>query len=850
MYRLTLLGGLDLRGPENQPLQSVLQQPKRLALLAYLVLAGRDGFVRRDVLLALFWPESDEERARRNLNQAIHYLRRSLGEEVIVSRGAEEIGLKDGALWCDVLAFEEALDRGTGSEALALYRGDLLPGFFVDGAVEFERWLENERTRLRRQAARAAWALAELEEREGDPATALHWARRAVELDLYDEPGVRRLIELLDRTGDRAGALQVFDTFARRLAEDYGTAPSAETLRLVEEIRARVAPAELRWERPVAPPTPDLESWPALPAPAPLQPAGAPRRHPRRTVLRWALPFAALAIAVLSALAWWFADRMRPSPARPFQSAGPIRIAVLQFEDFSRDREVDYLAGALATALTNQLAEVPTLQVVSPTMLGNGHPAALNNIDATQGVDLLVSGAVLRSETEGRTRVSVQLIDAQSRATIATIAVEKAAGEVFALVDEVSREVANALRVTLGREIRFRQWRAGTENLEAWKRVQQAVAQREAARRLFRSGAEAAGMAALQDADSLLAEAEKLAPEWVDPTVLRAEVTEEMSWRYFLPPAPDSARHRALLDRALAHVEHALQREPENAAALELRGILQYFIWLSGPQEGKSPDTSILRQSEHDLRSAVAADETRARAWSTLSAILYLKGEFVRAKIAAERAYRADAYLDNVQEILGRLVDTSLEMGDREEARRWCNEIHRRFSGRWFAARCTLALLAWADSTGPNAVEDAWRAIREVRRPEEFVYARPLLEMAVATVLAKAGLRDSAEAVIRRAQTAAAADPNLLELEAAARLELGDEDSALALLASYVRSKPGTRSWALKSRRFAHLRGRPGFPTDPGFVAERLECSPETSRETPGCPPSGRVARRDGDHLQ
>ena len=98
------------------------------------------------------------------------------------------------------------------------YGGDLLPGFYVDDAPEFERWLDVERVRLRRLAARLCWDLADEAQQRGDETGAVRRARQAVDLDPFDETGLHRLIDLLDSLGDRAGALASFDYFSRRLA--------------------------------------------------------------------------------------------------------------------------------------------------------------------------------------------------------------------------------------------------------------------------------------------------------------------------------------------------------------------------------------------------------------------------------------------------------------------------------------------------------------------------------------------------------------------------------------------------------------------------------------------------------
>src|SRR5262245_57401146 len=238
MLRLRTFGALDLRRAGGEELRTVVAQPKRLALLAYLAVATPRGFHQRDKLLALFWPELDSERARAALNRAIYFLRRELGEDIIISRG-DELGLDADRLWCDASAFDEALVAGRARDALELYSGDLLPGFFVSNASGFEHWLEHERPRLRERAAEAACSLADAAERSGNSATATHWARRGVELTPFQEVRVRRLLVLLDRAGDRAGATETYNRFANDLAEELELAPSPETRALIDAIRAR-----------------------------------------------------------------------------------------------------------------------------------------------------------------------------------------------------------------------------------------------------------------------------------------------------------------------------------------------------------------------------------------------------------------------------------------------------------------------------------------------------------------------------------------------------------------------------------------------------------------------------------
>jgi len=244
MHRLYVLGRNDFRDPAGREVRTVLAQPKRLALLVYLAANTGTTGCRRDRLLGLFWPELDEHRARKALNKAVHFLRQEVGDEALVSRNGDDIAVDQTRLWCDAAAFQSAVNAGDTAQALDLYGGDLLPSFYVDAAPAFDEWMEQERKRLRLTAAGAARTLAAEREREGKPTLAITLARRAATLSDLDERMVRQLLALLDRLGDRAGALEVYDRFAHRLRDEFDAEPAVETKRLMAEIRGRdVAPA-------------------------------------------------------------------------------------------------------------------------------------------------------------------------------------------------------------------------------------------------------------------------------------------------------------------------------------------------------------------------------------------------------------------------------------------------------------------------------------------------------------------------------------------------------------------------------------------------------------------------------
>ncbi len=163
MFELRTLGGLELLRTVDGADHAIPMQAKRLALLAYLAAHPPSSFRRRDTLLLLFWPDLDQEHARGALRQALHFLRKTLGESAIRTRGEDEIALDSSELRSDSRALESAVATGDPESAIVLYRGDFLEGVFVsDAAPELEDWISAERLRLRGIAARAAWMASEL----------------------------------------------------------------------------------------------------------------------------------------------------------------------------------------------------------------------------------------------------------------------------------------------------------------------------------------------------------------------------------------------------------------------------------------------------------------------------------------------------------------------------------------------------------------------------------------------------------------------------------------------------------------------------------------------------------------
>ena len=496
----------------------------------------------------------------------------------------------------------------------------------------------------------------------------------------------------------------------------------------------------------------------------------------------------------LVALIVWGATRSDRAKIAPLD---PTHIAVLYFDDLSPGNKLGHVANGITHDLIDALARVPALRVTSPDGVKpfRGHAVAPDSIARELGVGTIVAGSV--SASSNRLRVTYRLVDPTSGALLSSQTFERPQGELFALQDTLTAEVSAALRERLGAEIHARASRAATSSERAWEFVQRAEALREEVTLGAGSGSPPDR---LLQADSIAAHAEQEDPRWSEPIVLRGWLAFDLAGVPMrsspIPGVVAGVSTQEWLRRARAHADRALALQANDAAALELRGTVLYRTWFVQGRNDSAGAT--LTAAESDLRAAAQIPSgVQARAWATLSGALQFQGNMEQALAATEQAYATDAFLMNANEIVYRLFYASFQLEHYRDALKWCDTGGRRFPHEWLFLHCRLTLLAWAPDV-PTNVREAWRVVESVPQIEPAptrAWAEPRLRMMAASVLARAGLTDSANHVIRAARAAAPDDPELLYLEALARVRLGDADSAVKLLATRLRGSPDVRPY-------------------------------------------------------
>ena len=417
LLEISLLGGFEARLATGEPLR--LKGRKTMALVAYLAIHAGEAR-SRDELIALLWGDRGEAQARSSLRQSLSELRKALGgaDSSPLIAGRSAVALEAAGIAVDTLAFERLIDDGTPAalqRAAELYRGDLLDGIGVHDAG-FEIWLRDERQRLKNRACDALVRLLGYQEGapddQGDRGDRpMATAQRLLALDPLREAGHRALMRIHAKQGDRTSALKQYRTCRDALAAELGIAPEAETEALAEQIRGGAAP----------------------PGDSALAPAAE------------ALPL----------------------PDKP-------SIAVLPFANLSGDPSHEHFADCITEDIITALSKVPKLFVVarSSTFTYKGRAVEVNRVGREQGVRYVLEGSVQRGAD--RVRITAQLIDAASGQHIWAERYDRIIDDVFALQDEITREVTLALQIKLTDGEHARIVARGTRNLEAWELVLQA----------------------------------------------------------------------------------------------------------------------------------------------------------------------------------------------------------------------------------------------------------------------------------------------------------------------------------------------------------------------------------------
>jgi serine/threonine-protein kinase len=540
----------------------------------------------------------------------------------------------------------------------------------------------------------------------------------------------------------------------------------------------------------------------------------------------WRHPAAiAAAVVVVAAGGFGYWKFGRPQRAA---ALGPDsrRIAVLYFEDQSKDHTLGPLADGLTEGLIHTLSNAPSLTVIPRDGVERYRGSSVTTDSIAK---VLRAGYLVRGEVEPagkQVKVSLRLLDGASGVNLRSSSVVISADSVSAMREKLTTATSDLIRKQLGSEIQVKEERAGTENSDAWLLLQRGQARQKNGETANSKGDTAGFNKEFLAADSLYAAAQALDSKWAEPATMRAGLAYRRS--RLSAGKPDLIRK--WIDTGLGLADQAVANDANNADAYEVRGNLRYWSWVAAIETDATKRESALLSAKADLEKSTSLNRNQAGAYATLSHLYYQIPSATPSDIyiAAQRALEADEFLSNANVIYSRLFLAAYDLAQFDKAEQWCTAARQRFPDDQKAVKCRLFLLT--TKSDPASVALAWKIADSavaMLPPAQQPRERLTEDMLVAAVIAQASkaqpnLADSARHVARRSEGTPAIDPvrDATWFGAWVYTLLGDKEEAIRLLKQYLAANP---------QRTASLRA------DPGWYFRDLEKDPRY-RQAVGAP--------------
>ncbi|MEP6621719.1 MAG: BTAD domain-containing putative transcriptional regulator [bacterium] len=480
---LKLFGGLSLVDGDT----GTVRVTRRHRLAALAILASTDRPVPRERLLALLWPDSSDEGGRHSLGQVLYGLRQDVGLAEVVA-GASDLTLQRASFTCDLWTFRKAIADRDYRSALEVYDGPFLDGIHLPGADPFDRWCEEERAVLARQARDAMEALALAADAANDVGEAIRWWRQLAAADPISSRVALSLMRALVMSGDRAAAVQHARVHAAVVRAELDVDADPLLLAYAEELKnAPVAPAGGTSLPPISTSSATASSSASGPRTSAPSPA---RVGSRRISRKW---MAAVTILIVAALAVAVRFPTHRELVRPAATGIPVA-AVIPF-DVRGDSSRAFLGEALSALLSTRLDAPGVLRTLESNAVLNavgGRPGGRgDDADArvtALGASVLVHGTVVVFGDHLEIHAELTTSDG-SGARVLRATVSGTADSLFALADQLGAAllVAREGRV-LGRSLSggtvsmpaLKAFLSGERALRAWQLNEAIASYREA----------------------------------------------------------------------------------------------------------------------------------------------------------------------------------------------------------------------------------------------------------------------------------------------------------------------------------------------------------------------------------
>lgn len=237
ILQIQTLGGLSIRR-DDVPVNGF---PTRKAQALLVFLACNPKPHNREILAEMLWNDRSQRQSLSNLRVLLFHLRKNVNPHIVIEHDTVFIRA-DGSVQLDVDELEALLDgihnqqdsfspqtAERVEEALELYQGRFLDGFYVRDCRIFQEWVLVERERLHFLVVDALQKLVEWHVSQGAFPQAIQQAGRLLQLDPLSEAAYRQMMIALYQNGQRTEALTFYQTCCQRLQQELEVSPSAET---------------------------------------------------------------------------------------------------------------------------------------------------------------------------------------------------------------------------------------------------------------------------------------------------------------------------------------------------------------------------------------------------------------------------------------------------------------------------------------------------------------------------------------------------------------------------------------------------------------------------------------------
>ncbi|MDX2075912.1 MAG: BTAD domain-containing putative transcriptional regulator [bacterium] len=242
---ITTLGQLQIQN-NGQVLDDFIST-KAVLLVVYLAMHPIEH--TRKKLAAMFWGETNDQQALKNLRTVLSSIRQSLPTALTIFHDGLTINL-DAPIQVDAVRFEQGCGVALGApdkpESLlhmqnlaSLYEGDFLANVVFRDADLLESWITEKQRQLRQLYTRLLHEIVEQTQKRGEYESGIYYARKLVTLDPYWDVARRQLMRLLAFTNRANAALLEYETFTTLLRDELDAEPEAETTTLYEQIRTQ-----------------------------------------------------------------------------------------------------------------------------------------------------------------------------------------------------------------------------------------------------------------------------------------------------------------------------------------------------------------------------------------------------------------------------------------------------------------------------------------------------------------------------------------------------------------------------------------------------------------------------------